>query len=73
MAEGHDLWRSWWKAEEPNIVRAAWATQHGQRRRPARAGLGLIWGSMNGTLIGPLKRSTPIQTLPEQWMCSATS
>jgi hypothetical protein len=25
MCEGHDLWRSWWQAEEPNVVRAAWA------------------------------------------------
>lgn len=25
MCEGHDLWRSWWKAKEPNVVRAAWA------------------------------------------------
>eukprot|EP01049_Picozoa_sp_SAG25_P014512 SAG25_NODE_2592_length_1510_cov_1.105599_1_plen_33_part_10 len=25
MCEGHDLWRSWWQAEEPNIVRTAWA------------------------------------------------
>ena len=25
MCEGHDLWRSWWQAKEPNVVRAAWA------------------------------------------------
>jgi hypothetical protein len=25
VCEGHDLWRSWWQAEEPNVVRAAWA------------------------------------------------
>ena len=25
MCEGHDLWRSWWLAKEPNVVRAAWA------------------------------------------------
>ena len=25
MCEGHDLWRSWWQAEERNVVRAAWA------------------------------------------------
>eukprot|EP01043_Picozoa_sp_COSAG02_P056359 COSAG02_NODE_6673_length_3424_cov_4.259994_1_plen_564_part_00 len=25
MCEGHDLWRSWWHALEPNVVRAAWA------------------------------------------------
>jgi hypothetical protein len=25
MCEGHDLWRSWWQAKQPNVVRAAWA------------------------------------------------
>ena len=25
MCEGHDLWKSWWQAKEPNVVRAAWA------------------------------------------------
>ena len=25
MCEGHNLWRSWWQAQEKNVVRAAWA------------------------------------------------
>ena len=56
MCEGHDLWRSWWHAQEPNVVRAAWAV--------TTAGASFTWADMGHYPDDPYASGQALATYP---------